>query len=228
MSDVNNPFDPVPLAPPNFQPRCPCLLLLDTSSSMKGKPVDELNAGVTQLYDSLLGDVVASDRVELAIVTFGKGDVEVLQTFQNPKPGQCPTLTVDGYTPMAAAIQRGLDLLDARLNALKVEGLKLYKPWVVLITDGAPTDGSAAVNAAIARVHDAQAKNRLVFWAFGVQGADMTVLSQLGGTHAMMLDSANFRALFDWISASLSAVSHSAPGGSVQLGPPPNTFTITV
>ena len=29
----------------NSEPRCPCLLLLDTSGSMRGKPIDELNAG---------------------------------------------------------------------------------------------------------------------------------------------------------------------------------------
>jgi len=28
----------------NSEPRCPCLLLLDTSGSMRGKPMAELNA----------------------------------------------------------------------------------------------------------------------------------------------------------------------------------------
>ena len=31
----------------NPEPRCPCLLLLDVSSSMKGQPIVELYAGLT-------------------------------------------------------------------------------------------------------------------------------------------------------------------------------------
>jgi len=31
----------------NPEPRCPCVLLLDVSGSMNGKPISELNAGLT-------------------------------------------------------------------------------------------------------------------------------------------------------------------------------------
>jgi uncharacterized protein YegL len=230
MQDVPNPFGQVPFGPPdlpNFQPRCPCLLLLDTSSSMRGKPIDELNAGVRVLYDSMVGDVVARDRIELAIVTFGRGGVQTVQTFTNPKPDQCPTLEVDGYTPMAQAIQTGLDLLGARMRALKLEGIKVYKPWVVLITDGGPTDEKDAITAAFSRIQSEQENGRFVFWAFGVQGADMRMLNTLGGPRALMLEGVNFRALFTWISSSLSSVSQSQPGGAIQLTPPP-AFLITV
>jgi uncharacterized protein with von Willebrand factor type A (vWA) domain len=36
------PFDGVEFAE-NPEPRCPCVLLLDTSNSMSGKRIDELN-----------------------------------------------------------------------------------------------------------------------------------------------------------------------------------------
>jgi hypothetical protein len=48
----------------NPEPRCPCLLLLDTSGSMRGKPIDELNAGIRIFKDELSADPMASKRVE--------------------------------------------------------------------------------------------------------------------------------------------------------------------
>lgn len=34
----------------NPEPRCPCLLLLDVSGSMQGRPLDQLNQGLINIY----------------------------------------------------------------------------------------------------------------------------------------------------------------------------------
>jgi uncharacterized protein YegL len=61
-------------------PRCPVVLLLDTSGSMRGTPIQELNAGVELFRDELLADALASKRVEVAIVGFGP--VQVIQRLR--------------------------------------------------------------------------------------------------------------------------------------------------
>ena len=60
----------------NPEPRCPCILLLDVSGSMSGRPINELNAGLVTFRDELLADSLALKRVELGIVTFGPVHVE--------------------------------------------------------------------------------------------------------------------------------------------------------
>ena len=60
----------------NPEPRCPCILLLDVSGSMNGRPINELNAGLVTFRDELLADSLALKRVELGIVTFGPVHVE--------------------------------------------------------------------------------------------------------------------------------------------------------
>ena len=55
----------------NPEPRCPCVLLLDTSSSMSGARINQLNAGLKQFQKELAADAMASKRVEIAIITFG-------------------------------------------------------------------------------------------------------------------------------------------------------------
>ena len=56
----------------NPEPRCPCVLLLDTSSSMQGLPIDALNQGLRTFKDELMKDPLASRRVEVAVVTFDR------------------------------------------------------------------------------------------------------------------------------------------------------------
>jgi uncharacterized protein YegL len=108
----------------NPEPRCPCLLLLDTSGSMRGQPISELNAGIRLFRDELAADPMASKRVEIAIVGFGP--VQVLSDFQTADVFNPPTLAATGETPMGAAIEEGLTLLDQRKQAYRTNGIAFF------------------------------------------------------------------------------------------------------
>src|SRR5262245_28116037 len=82
----------------NPEPRCPCLLLLDNSGSMAGRPISELNAGLTLFKEELIGDALAAKRVEVGIVSFGP--VSVINDFQTADVFQAPVLSPHGDTPM--------------------------------------------------------------------------------------------------------------------------------
>ncbi|UNW12058.1 hypothetical protein MP631_18560 [Xanthomonas phaseoli pv. phaseoli] len=72
---MTNEFEQVPFGASAFaenpENRCACLLLLDTSGSMNGQPIEQLNAGLLQFQEELNADSLAAKRVEVAIVTFG-------------------------------------------------------------------------------------------------------------------------------------------------------------
>src|SRR5947209_10964932 len=67
----------------NGEPRCPCILILDVSGSMRGEPINTLNRGIEQFKSELMQDSLAVKRVELAVVTFNSC-VEVVQDFVTP------------------------------------------------------------------------------------------------------------------------------------------------
>jgi uncharacterized protein YegL len=208
------PFDPGPFID-NPGPRCPCLLLLDVSASMTGRPMEELNAGLVLLKDELSADSLASKRVQIGVVTFGP--VETVTDFVDAKRWQAPTLTPKGNTPMGAAIEHGLQMLDAQKAIYKSNGISPYRPWVFLITDGGPTDSWE--NAA-RLVHDGEAKKKFKFFAVGVEQANFDILKQISVGEPIALKGVRFRDLFAWLSSSLASVSQSNPGEEVKLENP--------
>jgi len=204
--------------PSNPDTRCACVLVLDTSGSMGGEPISQLNAGLQQFLQELQSDPMALSRVELAIVTFGEV-VEVIQSFAPVTEVNIPTLSVSGYTPLGAALQQSIDLLQFRKQLYRNAGIPYFRPWIFLITDGAPNDGDEWKIAA-QRIQAEEARKGLSFFAVGVEGADMSILNQISSVRpAMNLKGYSFREMFHWLSVSLSSVSQSQPTDQVALKP---------
>lgn len=216
---MSNPFEQQPFDGAEFidnpEPRCPCLLLLDVSGSMRGKPIRELNEGLTQFRDELFADALAAKRVEVGLVTFGP--VTVVNDFTGVQSWIAPELRDQGDTPMGRAIEEGLNMLRERKNSYRQNGISYYRPWVFLITDGGPTDSWQ--NAAQA-VKSGEAEKAFSFFAVGVDGANFEILSKISVREPLVLKDMRFRDLFSWLSSSLSSVSQSNPGDAVPLSNP--------
>lgn len=199
----------------NPEPRCPCVLLLDVSGSMSGRPLEELNAGLVTFREELCSDSLAMKRVEVAIVTFGPVNVEL--PFTTASSFYPPTLQPQGDTPTGAAISKALTLVEDRKRDYKSNGVSYYRPWIFLITDGQPTD---AWQAAAAAIREGEASKKFAFFVIGVQGADMKTLRQISVREPLPLQGLKFRELFSWLSSSLRSVSSSTPGTEVLLEAP--------
>ena len=199
----------------NPEPRCPCVLLLDRSGSMAGAPINELNAGLSAFRDELLADSLAAKRVETTVISFGPVTIDTaFHTAHNFIP---PVLTAGGDTPMGAAINLALDSLETRKGEYRSNGIAYYRPWIFLITDGAPTD---SWHGAASRIREGEAAKKFAFFAVGVNNADIGVLRQISTREPLSLSGLKFRELFQWLSGSLGSVSQSTPGTEVALKPP--------
>jgi uncharacterized protein YegL len=211
--------DPKPFGTDDFalnpEPRCPCLLLLDVSGSMTGEPILELNAGLKAFREELVADELAAKRVEVACITFGP--VDIATQFEAAAIFQPPWLKAQADTPMGAAITSGIELVRLRKEAYRKNGIAFYRPWIFLITDGAPTDDWTG---AAARVKDGEAAKGFAFFAVGVEGANMEILKEISVREPLKLRELRFRSLFQWLSNSMKSISRSTPGDEVPLKNP--------
>lgn len=215
----------------NPEPRCPVILLLDTSGSMMGKPIAELNAGLKDFEQTLKSDALASLRVEVAVITFGgkvsamdvvngKGSIpfDAQQAFVTADRFVAPTLNADGETPMGEAVRQSLTLIQERKNIYKQNSLDYFRPWIFLVTDGRPTDNGW--EAAAEQAKQEEARKGVSFYAVGVEGADLKTLARFSEDRpALKLKGLAFRELFMWLSKSLSSVANSQPGEQAPLPP---------
>ncbi|MEM1394339.1 MAG: VWA domain-containing protein [Cyanobacteria bacterium P01_D01_bin.116] len=203
----------------NPEPRCPCVLLLDTSGSMQGAPIEALNQGLLSFKDELTKNPLASRRVEVSIVTFDS-NINVVQDFVTADQFTPPILTAQGLTTMGAGIHKSLDLIQERKAQYRSNGVAYYRPWIFMITDGEPQgEPDEAVEQASQRLQGDETNKRVAFFSVGVENANMTRLSQLAVRTPLKLNGLNFVEMFVWLSASMSAVSHSKVDEQVALPP---------
>ncbi|MCI5193709.1 MAG: VWA domain-containing protein [Candidatus Electrothrix sp. AU1_5] len=213
---INEHLEQVKFDTSNPESRCPCVLLVDVSGSMVGHRIDQLNNGIIEFQQALQNDGLAAMRVEVAIVSFGYR-VTVEQDFITADQFQAKPLHTGGATPMGKAIDMALNMVRERKDTYKQNGVSYYRPWIFLITDGAPTD---KWQAAAQRIKTEENTKSVAFFAVGVEDADMGTLSQISDRQPIMLNGLQFKEMFVWLSQSLTSVSHSQVDEQVPLTPP--------
>lgn len=206
--------------------RTPCMLVLDASGSMDElvpatgrKRIDELNAGLQLLRDELLNDDAAAQRVQLAITCVGgpAGEADLLMDWTDAVSFQPQPLQAGGLTPLGQGMRLALQHVEKQKSTLKASGVGHTRPWIIVISDGEPTDDAQLWQAVAQECRSAEAAKRCVIYPIGVGDANMGSLQQLSSTPALKMADAKFRQYFQWLSGSLSTLSGSRPGEQVQL-----------
>ena len=212
--------------PKNASDKLHCILVLDTSGSMYGAPIDELNNGLQRFQEQVLNDGNAADKIEVSIITFGSTVTQIQQPAMLDL-FDMPTLEAYGTTPMIEALEQAILLAEDRKTWYKNNGLGYYRPWIILMTDGAP-DTPHEVPAMAAKLANLQAQKKFQLTAIGVgDDADMSVLQQLSPMSAK-LKGLDFTGFFQWLSASVSMVSQSIPGDDRGVSLPDMDFWATL
>lgn len=202
----------------NPTPRVPVLLCLDTSGSMSGEPIAELNAAVRQFLDELRSDDLTLYSAETAVVTFDSA-AKCVADFSTVDRLTVDELCAWGLTAMGEGLTLGLDMLDRRKSQYKSTGVDYYQPILVVMSDGAPNGDPAVLAKAVERIRLLVGARKLSTVAVGIGNeADLEMLAKVSPAHRpVRISGTQFREFFAWLSQSVSSVSASLPGDEPEL-----------
>lgn len=222
----------------NPTPRCPVVLLIDRSHSMNeviagagaktgytyfkdGQEcvevvggttrMDELNKGLYKFFQMIAKDEIAKYSVEVKIISFGdtvKHESDFV-SFLNITSYKPDTIIPGGETAMGAGLHNALQILQNRKSFYKSQGLSYYQPWLVLMTDGKPTDNWQKSASEAKKLAE---QNKLNFFGVGIgQKFDYDCLAQIlpAKRPPLELNETKFEEFFVWLSNSLGQVSRS-------------------
>ncbi len=211
--------------------RLPVYLLLDTSGSMNGEPIESVKTGLKTLISSLRQDPYALETAFLSVITFDNTAKQIvplteLLAFQEPQ------LSANGGT----ALGEGLTLLANKVNTEIVKTTPDikgdWKPLVFIMTDGEPTDNWKNGLAELKKC-----KIGVIVACAAGTSANITVLKQIT-ENVVQLDTTDqntIRAFFKWVSASISVGSQKIETNGKDIknigelpAPPPELKIITI
>ena len=197
----------------NANERTPCVLVLDCSGSMRGEPINQLNAGLVALEKELKEDIDASSRVQILIIkAFGKDEAVISSDWVDAMNFTAPKMEAGGLTPLGKAMELALEKIEKQKYIYDSCGVTSKRPWIFLISDGEPTDygwEQAAEKCIIA-----QEKKKVVIHAVGTQGANLEKLAKFSVMSPKRLTGLKFTEFFLWLSRSVSCISKAAPNAS--------------
>lgn len=197
----------------------PCVVLVDTSDSMSSA-VTELNEGLVLLGEALKEDPQALGRVEFCIITFDD-KAHIMVPFGPAYDYQAPTVNCGGMTAMHQAVGMALDQLEIRKQQYRNCGTTWNRPWIFMLTDGAPNDND---NGEFQALLDAQRDRHCTFFPMGIGNeVNMDVLKSLVYKgFVLKATKENFKKCFVWLSNSLTVTSSHNPGERASIPNPAN------
>jgi uncharacterized protein YegL len=210
--------------------KLPVYLVLDTSGSMSGEPIEAVKNGMQILVSALRQDPYALETAFLSVITFD-GQAQQLIPLSELATFNPPNLQVGTTTSLGAALKLLAERVDVEVAKTTAETKGDWKPMVFLMTDGLPTDDWQA-----GLTEFQKRKFGIVVACAAGTGADTTVLKQITDNVVALdtADTASLRAFFKWVSASISTGSQKVESGGKEIAgldelpPPPAEINVVI
>ncbi len=129
--------------------KLPICLILDTSGSMAGTEqsgrgavvkIDEVNRNMINLLETIRNDANARLITDICIIQCGGNAPTVVCGYTSVDKLRFLPLKANGRTPLGTSVDLALDLLQKRRQYYRDNSVEHYKPIMLIMSDGMPTD----------------------------------------------------------------------------------------
>lgn len=210
--------------------RLPVYLLLDTSGSMNGEPIEAVKNGVQMMISSLRQNPQAIETAFLSVITFSSTASQLIP-LTDLASFQMQDIKAGGTTALGDALRLTAQCIDREVQQTTTEKKGDWKPLVFIMTDGIPTDNWQSGLAEFKR-------RKVAFTVACAAGSsvDTTILKQITD-NVVSLDTADGGSIakfFAWVTASIGVSSTKVEDagkevtGMNELPPPPSELNIVV
>ena len=169
--------------------------------------MDKIHEGLKNFYDAVIDDDMACDSCESAIVTFNDR-AKLYEGFSSVEEKSVPNFSslIGGNTNVTPAIKMALDLLAKQKEFYKNNKISYFQPWLVLFTDGLPTDDVSAIKRELMQMQD---DDKLSVYTMALSD-DPDLLNALRGFSKKQpircIDPKEIQRFFDFLAKSVSVV----------------------
>ena len=210
--------------------RLPVYLLLDTSGSMSGEPIEAVKNGVQIMISSLRQNPQAIETAFLSVITFDSTAQQIIP-LTDLASFQMVDIKATGVTALGEALKLVAHKIDTEVQKTTTEQKGDWKPLVFIMTDGIPTDDwQSGLN------EFKKSKVAFTVACAAGGGADANILKQITDNVVSLdtADSASIGKFFQWVTASIGVSSTKVEEsgkevvGLNELPPPPSELNIVV
>lgn len=210
--------------------RLPVYLLLDTSGSMSGEPIEAVKNGVQIMISSLRQNPQAIETAFLSVITFDTTAQQIIP-LTDLASFQMVDIKATGVTALGEALKLVAHKIDTEVQKTTTEQKGDWKPLVFIMTDGIPTDNwQSGLN------EFKKSKVAFTVACAAGSGADANILKQITENVVSLdtADSASIGKFFQWVTASIGVSSTKVEDsgkevtGLNELPPPPAELNIVV
>jgi uncharacterized protein YegL len=199
----------------------PVLILADVSGSMSehGK-IDSLNQAVAEMIKSFAAELPDRAEIQVSIITFGGDRAKVHSDLTPAAKAPWTAMLASGRTPLGEAVSLATAMIEDRQRIPS----RAYRPAIVLVSDGQPTD---EWKDPVQRLLTSDRGSRADRFALGIgDDADKAMLAAfLADSSKPVLkagDAGQIQAFFRWVTMSVTARSRSASPNAATVQPPPD------
>ena len=195
----------------------PIFILADTSGSMRGDKINEVNLALREMLNALNDADDIRGKFQISVIAFG-GNVELIQPLADIHGLTLTELTASGNTPMGQAFEAVTELIEDK----NVVTSRAYTPTIVLISDGIPTDCSEEMYRRknyfdwepLIKLHSAERTSKCQRLALGIgEDADTEMLKAFIDDPEIPVirtkDASGIAKFFRWVTMSTVARMHS-------------------